>query len=218
MLSVSAVSVPTNRRARKRLATREHISDVATRLFMERGFDEVTIDEIAEAADMGRMTIFNHFPRKEDLFFDRGEEIREVLRDALRERGPGVAPAEAYRLLAHRLVAQKSHYIGFSAGNQGWIKTVENSETLRARARSLRDELAGFLAQELSASAGQEPIDPTAHLAAHWLLATWTVAYLQAHQAYRQSRNAARARTLFLVLVDRGTVGLQAALAGTPYA
>ncbi|TIV74470.1 MAG: TetR family transcriptional regulator, partial [Mesorhizobium sp.] len=61
---------PSDRRARKRLATRKAISDTATRLFMERGFDHVTVDEIAEAADVGRMTVFNHFPRKEDMFFD----------------------------------------------------------------------------------------------------------------------------------------------------
>ena len=60
------MSMPSDRRARKRLATRQSISDVATRLFLERGFDRVTVDEIAAAADVGRMTVFNYFPRKED--------------------------------------------------------------------------------------------------------------------------------------------------------
>ena len=66
-----------DRRTRKRLATRQVISDVATRLFIERGFDRVTINEIADAADVGRMTVFNHFPRKEDMFFDREQEAQQ---------------------------------------------------------------------------------------------------------------------------------------------
>ena len=81
-------------RSRKRLAMREVISNAATALFLERGFDQVTVDEIAAAADVGRMTVFNHFPRKEDLFFDRDEEVREVLRQALRQRSPRLAPIE----------------------------------------------------------------------------------------------------------------------------
>ena len=65
----------------------------------ERGFDRVTVDEIAAAADVGRMTVFNYFPRKEDMFFDRDEEIRDTLREALRQRGPSVTPIETLRLL-----------------------------------------------------------------------------------------------------------------------
>src|ERR1700733_7167911 len=114
----SAMSIPSDRRSRKRLATREGISNVATRLFIERGFDQVTVDEIAEAADVGRMTVFNHFPRKEDMFFDLDEQGRDVLRDALAKRDAKVAPIETYRRLAHRLVAEGSPFVEFSARNQ----------------------------------------------------------------------------------------------------
>ena len=68
----------------------------------------MTVDEIAATADVGRMTVFNHFPRKEDMFFDRDQEVREVLREALRQRDAGVSPIETLRLLAHRLVAERS--------------------------------------------------------------------------------------------------------------
>ena len=61
------MSTPSDLRSRKRLATRQAISNAATLLFFERGFDNVTVDEIAAAADVGRMTVFNHFPRKEDM-------------------------------------------------------------------------------------------------------------------------------------------------------
>ena len=209
--------VPSDRRSRKRLATRQGISDAATRLFVERGFDHVTVDEIAAAADVGRMTVFNHFPRKEDMFFDRDEEGREILREALRERDPRVAPIETYRLLAHRLVAQGSPYLSFSAEGQSFIETIEGSETLKARARAIRDELAQVVTGALSESAGRDPADPDAHLAAGLLLATWTVAFIQAHRTFRRTRDAEEAKVAFLALVDKGTIGLKAAMAGTPY-
>ncbi|RWE72178.1 TetR/AcrR family transcriptional regulator, partial [Mesorhizobium sp.] len=141
---------PSDRRARKRLATRKAISDTATRLFMERGFDHVTVDEIAGAADVGRMTVFNHFPRKEDMFFDRDEEGREMLRDAVRQRPAGVAPLEALCRLAHRLVAEKSPVVEFSARSERLVPTVAGSETLKGRARAIRDELADLVAAALA--------------------------------------------------------------------
>ena len=209
---------PFDGRSRNRLATRESISDAATRLFTERGFDHVTVDEIAEAADVGRMTVFNHFPRKEDMFFDRDEEIRETLRESLRQRDPRVSPIESLRLLAHRLIAGQSPYVEFSAASQGFIETIERSETLKARARAIRDEIAQFVAVALSEGAGREPADPDAYLAANLLLATWTVAHIQAHRTFRKSRNTKKANAAFLAMVDKGTIGLKAAMAGTPYA
>ncbi|HEY0184448.1 MAG TPA: TetR/AcrR family transcriptional regulator [Rhodopila sp.] len=209
--------MPSDRRSRKRLATRQGISDTATRLFVERGFDQVTVDEIAAAADVGRMTVFNHFPRKEDMFFDRDEEGREILRAALRERGPRVGPIEAYRRLAHRLVAEQSPYVEFSARSQGFIETIERSETLKARARAIRDELVQVVTVALAECVGREPSDPDARLAAGLLLATWTVAFIQAHRMFRQTQDTERAKAAFVAIVDQGTIGVKAAMAGTPY-
>ena len=212
------MSIPSDRRFRKRTATRDSISDAATRLFWERGFDQVTVDQIAEAADVGRMTVFNHFPRKEDMFFDREEEGSETLRDALRQRDPRVTPIETLRLLAHRLVAEQSPYLSFTAEGQSFLATIEGSETLKARARAIRDELAQVAAVALSECVGREPTDAAAHLAANMLLATWTVAFIQAHRAFHQKGDAEEAKALFLAIVDKGIIGLKAAMAGTPYA
>ncbi|RWX04283.1 TetR/AcrR family transcriptional regulator (plasmid) [Rhizobium beringeri] len=211
-------SMPLDRRSRKRLATRQGISTAATRLFLERGFDQVTVDEIAAAADVGRMTVFNHFPRKEDMFFDRDEEGREMLREALRQRDPSVSPIETLRLLAHRLVAEESPYVRFSAGSQGFFETIEASDTLKARARAIRDEIAHVVTAALAECVGRKPDDPDAHLAAGLLLATWTVGFIQAHRTFRQGQDTAEAKAVFLAAVDKGTTGLNAALAGTPYA
>ena len=209
--------MPTDRRSRKRLATRDDISEAATRLFYERGFDNVTVDEIAEAADVGRMTVFNHFPRKEDMFFDRDEEAREILSNAVRQRDPNVSPIEALPLLIHRLVAEQSPYVEFSAQTQYFGETIARSEILKARARAIGDEFAQAVAVALAEAVGREPTDPIAHLAAGLFLTTWTVAVIQAHGIFRQKGDAEEAKALFLAVVDRGTIGLKAAMAGTPY-
>jgi len=205
----------TNRRTRQRLATRQDITNAATRLFMERGFDQVTVDEVAAAADVGRMTVFNHFPRKEDMFFDRDEEVREMLRDALRQCDPGVAPIETLRRLAHRLIAQDSRYVEFSAASQRFIETIEASLTLQARARSIRDELAQVVTAAISESVGRDPADLAARFAGAVLLATWTVALIQGHHIFRERRDGAESKTAFLAIIDKGSIGLKAA--GTPY-
>ena len=212
------MSTPSDRRSRNRQATRRGISDAATRLFFERGFDRVTVDDIAAAADVGRMTVFNHFARKEDMFFDRDEESRDIIRDALQRRDAGIAPIETLRLLAHRLVADRSPYVEFSARSQGFIETIEGSEHLKARARAIRDELAHVVQSALSACVRREPADPDAHLAAGLLSATWTVALVEAHRTFRRSRNSTEANAVFLAIVDAGTIGINAAMMGTPYA
>ena len=214
----SSVSSPSDLRSRKRLATRQDISDAATRLFFERGFDHVTVDDIAAAADVGRKTVFNHFSRKEDMFFDRDEAVREVLQEALQQRDPGVAPIETLRLLAQRLVAQQSRYLEFSVASQDFVKVIEASETLKARARAIRDEITQVVTVALAESVRREPTDPDAYLAAGMLLAIWSVALIQAHRTLRENRDSEEAKANFLATIDKGTIGLKASLAGTPYA
>src|SRR3954447_10091807 len=75
-------------RERKKAATRQAISDVATGLFEARGFEAVTVAEIARAADVSAKTVFNYFPAKEDLFFD----AEDAVRDALVSAAPNVRP------------------------------------------------------------------------------------------------------------------------------
>ncbi len=212
------MQTPPDRRSRKRLATRRAISEVADRLFQERGFDNVTVDEIAAAADVGRMTVFNHFPRKEDMFFDRDEEGRETVRAALRQREDGISPVETLRRLAHQLVADKTPYLEFSNRSEGFIATVEASATLKARARAIRDELTEVVAVALAESVSKAPHDPEVRMAAGLVLATWTVAFLEAHRHFRKTGDSVAAAALFLALIDRGSLGVAAAMADTPYA
>ena len=213
------MSATVNRQTRKRLVTRQRISDVATRLFFERGFNEVTVDEIAEAADVSRMTVFNHFARKEDLFFDLDEEGREDLLAALRKRDPDVPPVEALRLFAHWAIAAERPYVGFSSANTDkFLATIEASEALKARARAIGEELTETLAAALAESVGRALPDAAARLAASLLVATWTVAALEAHRAFQRDGDGKAANEVFLGLIDRGAKGVQAAVEGTAYA
>ncbi len=207
-----------DRRTRKRLATRQAISDVATRLFIERGFDRVTVDEIAEAADVGRMTVFNHFPRKEDLFFDREREMRELVVDAVRRRPAGTGPIEATRLLAHRLIEQRHSLVPLDEGRSRFVEAVLASEALRARARQMRDDVVRVLAAALAEAVDRPADDPHGHLAAGLITSTWGVAFAEAHAVLGRGGDVVAAGRVFLALIDRGVAGVTAAMAGTPYA
>lgn len=209
---------PPDRRTRRRLATRQAISDAATRLFIERGFDQVTIDEIAHAADVGRMTVFNHFPRKEDMFFDREDEARRLMLDAVHEREVGIGPVRALQRLAHRLIEENSPAVRFFDGSRRFVATVAASEALKARARAIRDEFAGALARAFADAADSPPADGDARLAGDLVLATWAAAFVQAHDVYRREDDVSAAKARFLAVIDRGLAGVTAAMAGTPYA
>jgi hypothetical protein len=128
-----------------------------------------------------------------------------------------VAPIEALRQRAHRLITDSLPYVEFSDRSQRFIDTIEGSETLKARARAIRDEIAQVVAVALCESTGRETFDPAAHLAAGMLLATWTVAFKQAHQSFRHMQDTEKAKAIFLAIVDQGSDGVKAAMAGTPY-
>ncbi|MDO8186031.1 TetR family transcriptional regulator [Conexibacter sp. JD483] len=79
------------RRERKKAQTRQALSDAATRLFRERGFDAVTVAQVAEEADVSLATLFKHFPDgKESLVFSSGEEDGRSVPELVRERPAGV--------------------------------------------------------------------------------------------------------------------------------
>ncbi len=212
-------TTPPDRQSRKRLATRQKISDAASRLFIERGFDKVTVDEIATAADVARMTVFNHFARKEDMFFDLDEQGREDLWAALERRDAKTSPIEALRLFAHRAIAEQFPYVCFfEEGSELFMRTIQESEALKARARAIRDELTEMLASALAKTARRQQPDPAATLAATLIVATWEVAFLEAHRIFRCGQDAKKANKAFLTIVDQGTRGVKVAVEGSSYA
>lgn len=197
----------------KKAATRQTISDVATRLFVERGFENVSVDEIAREADVARKTVFNYFPRKEDLVFDREEEGRTMVRQAIANRGKQ-SPVHAFQALMRTLL-EKQHPLFRITGRpvQFW-RTVAESPALTTRARELQVTLADDLADMLSDTVGRPHSDPEARLAAAMLMDTLVVAYGEALRTFRKKRKPEAA---FVSVMERGFVGVNAALAGTPY-
>jgi AcrR family transcriptional regulator len=84
-------------RERKKQQTRRLILESAARLFAKRGFELVTVAEIARAADVSEVTVFNYFPSKEDLVFGRMEFFEEKLISAVRGREAGESVLAAFR-------------------------------------------------------------------------------------------------------------------------
>ncbi|WP_438490606.1 TetR/AcrR family transcriptional regulator [Streptomyces sp. S186] len=169
-------------RERKKRLTRERISGVATRLFVERGFDNVTVAEVARAAEVSTMTVFNYFPRKEDLFLDRIPEAVELLVGAVRERGADETPLAALRRLALGLLAERHPLGGPGEGFEYFFRTVLEAPSLRARAREAVEEVEGALAGALAEAAGGDPARPgrSARLAAALIVAGWRTCYVEA--------------------------------------
>jgi AcrR family transcriptional regulator len=198
-------------RDRKKEATRQAISNVATRLFVERGFDNVSVSDIAEDANVARKTVFNYFPRKEDLVFDREEEVRTLVREALADQ----SPVPAFQALMRTLVETQHPLFRISERPVRFWRMVAESPALTARARELQVTLADDLAAMLSDGVGRPHTDPDARLAATMLMATLVVAYGEALRVFRETRDPA---AVFTSVMARGFAGVDAALVGTPYA
>src|SRR5947207_14333370 len=86
-------------RERKKQQTRQLIYETAARLFAERGFERVTVAEIARTADVSEVTVFNYFPTKEELFFAGMQFFEERLLEAVRERAAGKSVFTAFARL-----------------------------------------------------------------------------------------------------------------------
>jgi AcrR family transcriptional regulator len=156
-------------RERKKQQTRRLIADTARRLFAERGFDAVTVAEVARAADVAEKTVFNYFPTKEDLFYSRLEAFEEELLDAIRAREPGETVLAAFRefLLTPRgVLAMKTPGGDDEATRQLQTVTrvITQSPALLARERQVFDRyaeaLAALIADETRSAPGD--IEPRA--------------------------------------------------------
>ncbi|BDM72216.1 TetR family transcriptional regulator [Streptomyces nigrescens] len=145
-------------RERKKRQTRQYISDVATGLFLERGFDAVTIAEIAEAADVSVNTVYNYFPAKEDLFFDRSKGVVDRLSRFVRARRAGESAALAVLRELREEVESVSPKVGLIDGYERFMKVVHGSPSLQARLwymqREQYEDLEATLREETGAADG----------------------------------------------------------------
>jgi AcrR family transcriptional regulator len=137
------------RRELRKAQTRTEVRETAQRLFAERGFDEVTIADVAAAADVAVQTVFNHFESKETLFFDGRTPWVEGTAAAISQRPPGTDPVRALRRYLEQDLAEVLHQ-ECRPENRGYVEALANSAGLQARERTLV-ELAGLrVAEELA--------------------------------------------------------------------
>jgi AcrR family transcriptional regulator len=148
--------VTTGLRERKKQQTRQAISDIATVLFAERGFDSVTIAQVAEAAGVAKMTVTNYFPRKEDLVFDRAEGIVSSLADAVAGRGPGESLLAAIRRQYAEAVARAEVTLGLSS--PAFATMIEGSPVLLSRALEIQAQRERALGDAIAAETGTDTV------------------------------------------------------------
>lgn len=190
-------------RERKKRETRAAISHVATRLFYERGFDAVTVDEVARAAGVSKMTVFNYFARKEDLMLDREAEGLALLRAALAGRGQK-SVITALRDEVSRLVAEDNVFTRFDAGVLGFWDVVDASAALRARLHELADEAREMITAELDG--------PNAELVGGIVAIGWRAAYRAGLAAARRGKSPAKAAAELERVLDAAVAAARAAL------
>ncbi|GIE87590.1 TetR/AcrR family transcriptional regulator [Actinoplanes regularis] len=158
-------------RAEKKQATRTAIADAALGLFLERGFDRVTVADVARVSRVSVNTVFNYFPAKEDLFFDRQDEVIQRLPTAIRERAPGEPAVAAARRAFLAELDRDEVTLGLHPGIAPFWRVVEESAALQARLRHLRDRTEEALSETLRTETGADADDPMPRIAAAMLAA-----------------------------------------------
>ena len=156
-------------RERKKQRTRQLIRDTAVHLFMQRGFDQVTIAEVAREADVSEATVFNHFPTKEDLVYGQMEAFEQELLEAVRDRPPGQSALAAYAgfVLAIRgLITEQQGPEQIAA----WARLVLESPALVSREHEIFAQYTAALARLLAEETGAGADDLTPWVAANALI------------------------------------------------
>jgi len=175
-------SEPRGLRERKKLKARRELERVALELFIAKGFEQTTIREIADAADMSPRTFFRYFSSKEEVIFARTSEDIEALKARLRSRPESEPPYESLR---HSFIEWADHLQASKEDIGARVQVTAAADALRRRAAQLRDHFAGALARELSERA------PHSDAARHTLVAsvcvqTMMLALIQWNRADQQ--------------------------------
>jgi AcrR family transcriptional regulator len=185
------VSAELGLRERKKRQTRLHITETARRLFIERGFDAVTVADVAREADVSPGTVFNYFPTKEDLFYSGMELFEERLIDAVRDRPRGESVLAAFRCVVlegiPNLAREETAEVIAEAS-----RVVASSRSLQAREREVvaryTEQLAALIAEETRRAPGD--VEPAAVAAALMGAQRGLVAYV--HASVRAGRRGTK--------------------------
>lgn len=158
----------------KKEQTRQHIASTAWELFADRGFDKVSVAEVARAAQVAEATVFNYFPSKEDLFYSRLTSFWTRLADTVSARPAGQPVLAAFQdaLLAEGgLLGQQESGDPDALGRLRMVnEIVAASPALLAREQQVLSQAASDLATRLAAETGAAADDPRPQVAANALL------------------------------------------------
>jgi AcrR family transcriptional regulator len=160
------------RRERKKAATHQALADAALRLFLERGYDNVGVREIADAADVSTTTLQKHFPSKESLVFDRDADIEEALIAAVRDRAPDTSVLGALRNYTLARVERGTAVDGASE----FMTLVRGTPALSEYWRRMWMRHEDALTRVLAAETGAPEADPGCAALAHFALETSALA------------------------------------------
>lgn len=170
---MSKATEPVGRRERKKAATRQALADAALRLFLEHGYEQVSIKDVAESADVSTTTLFKHFPSKEALVFDQDADREAALLAAIQQRPTGKSTLDALRdhvtAGAFTDAARRPEFKTF-------MRLIESNPSLRDYHRRmwLRHEQA--VARTIAEEAGAPPDDLSCRALAHFVLEAATFA------------------------------------------
>ena len=185
-------------RERRKQETRQAISNIATQMFVDRGFDEVTIAEVADAAGVAKMTVTNYFPRKEDLVLDRAEAIERHLAAVIAARAPGESMLAAIRRDYAEAVARADVTLGLSS--PAFAAMILGSPVLVGRVREMLDQRERALGDAIAAETGTD--NPQQRLVAALLASVHRVL---AAEASRRSLEGQPRGQICAVLADAAT-------------
>jgi AcrR family transcriptional regulator len=154
-------------RETKKLQTRQAIAAAGMRLFVTRGFDHVTVGDIARDAAVSEKTVFNYFPTKEDIFFDEVPERLEALAEAVRGRQPGQSLVDTM----HGLHAKQCGRLA-SPGFAHFARTIAESPALQAKEMEVMglftDHLANTIRDEFDVHPDDAQIAANLLMSVHW--------------------------------------------------
>lgn len=148
---MSPAKGPTGLRERKKRQTRDTLLAVANKMFEARGYENVTVAEIADAANISVKTLFTYFRSKEDLAFGGEHVLRDQLVDAVRSRPAGTTAVQAVAALLDRLVVSE----GGGETLAGYHRGFGSSDALQSRLRRMWEGYEGALTAVLAEQAGE---------------------------------------------------------------
>jgi len=219
----SALRAPAAREAsglreRRKRATRQMLIDTAIEMFLEHGFDTVTVAEIAEVCEVSPTTVFNYFPTKESLVLDLPDDLLAALRAALAE--PGTTPlAGMVRILAGELdnltswLEAHDDKAWAAEAVQRFETMVHDTPTLQAHHRNMLQQMTAAACEVLADRAGLDPRDPEPQIAAAALLGLWSVQVNSTRKYLDGRRTPAQVRDAVTAEVRRAAHLLETGLA-----